>query len=106
MHGAEEAAVDFVKDPAHFFEHAIEKLHRKRLIKNEQQFGATTAKMNELGFKGINIAALLACVGEEDKAALMVDAAVQSFEDAYKTKNIEEAVGGAIALYAAYQQAV
>ena len=62
--------------------------------------------MGEFGFKGINIGALLACIGEEDKAALVVDAAIQSFEDAYKTKNIEEAVGGALALYAGYQQAV
>jgi hypothetical protein len=62
--------------------------------------------MSEFGFKGINIAALLACIGDEDKAALIADEAIQTFEDAYKTKNIEEAVGGAIAIYAAYQQAV
>jgi hypothetical protein len=62
--------------------------------------------MSAFGLEGINIAALLACIGEEDKAALVLDAAVQTLEDAYKTKNYEEAVGGAIAIYAAYQQAV
>jgi hypothetical protein len=124
MHGAEEAAVDFAKDPVHFFSHAMEKLHEKKQAEavanyNEQQdfvkelsgmqeekYGLTSSHMNELGFKGINIGALLACIGEEDKAALVLDAAIQTFEDAYKTKNIEEAVGGALAVYAAYQQAV
>jgi hypothetical protein len=62
--------------------------------------------MEAYGLKGINIGALLACIGQEDKAALVADAAVQSFEDAYKTKNYEEALAGVFALYAAYQSAV
>ena len=66
----------------------------------------TESHIAGLGLKGINIAALLACIGDEDKAALIADEAIQTFEDAYKTKNIEEAVGGAIAIYAAYKQAV
>merc|ERR1712167_12223 len=67
---------------------------------------AVQSHMEEFGFKGINIAALLACIGEEDKALLIADAAVQSLEEAYEKKDIEEAVGGVIALYAAYQSAV
>jgi len=58
--------------------------------------------MEVYGLKGINIGALLACIGAEDKALLVADEAVQTFEDAYKTKNIEEAVGGVIAMVAAY----
>jgi len=122
--GAEEAAKDLTNDPAHFIQHAMEKLHHKKeqervanyheqqdfakalAGKNEEMYGQTQSHMEELGLHGINIAALLACIGEEDKAALIADEAIQTLEDAYKTKNIEEAVGGAIAIYAAYQQAV
>jgi len=113
LKGAEEAAKDLTNDPAHFFQHAMEKLHEKKkeevlsiFGKNEMRFHTAQNQMEELGLHGINIAALLACIGEEDKAALIADEAIQTLEDAYKTKNIEEAVGGAIAIYAAYQQAV
>lgn len=54
----------------------------------------------------IDIGALLACIGEEDKAALAADEAVQQFEAAYKNKDWQDALGGAILLVAAYQTAV
>jgi len=104
-HGAEQASEDFHKDPKHFFGKIMDVItghHEKKT----QDFGAVQGHMEEFGFKGINIGALLACIGEEDKAALVADAAVQSLEQAYKDKSVEEAVGGVIALYAAYQSAV
>merc|ERR1712167_96023 len=72
----------------------------------EMQLSETVQGMTEAFGLKIDIGALLACIGEEDKALLSADAAVQQFEQAYKDKNVEEAVGGAILLFAAYQTAV
>lgn len=43
------------------------------------------------------------CIHDEDQALLMVDAAVQSFEEAYEKKDIQGAIGGVIAVVGAYQ---
>ena len=54
----------------------------------------------------INVLALLECIGDEDKAALVLDAAVQQFEDAYKTKNILEVFTALFFVYGAYEGAL
>ena len=51
-----------------------------------------------------NLLALLECIGDEDKALLMLDAAVQSFETAWKKKEWGDAIGGVIATIAAFKQ--
>lgn len=51
-----------------------------------------------------DITALLMCIEEEDQALLMVDAAVQSFESAYAKKDLQDVLGGVIAMVAAVQQ--
>lgn len=51
----------------------------------------------------INVQDLLMCIHDEDQALLMVDAAVQSFEEAYEKKDIQGAIGGVIAVVGAYQ---
>jgi hypothetical protein len=43
--------------------------------------------MKQYGLK-INIPALLACIGDEDKALIFADEGVQILEEAYETKNI------------------
>jgi len=53
-----------------------------------------------------NLDALLACVGEEDKAALIVNAVIPVLKDGIETKNGQEIVEGAIGMFAAYQQAM
>lgn len=52
-----------------------------------------------------NLEALLACVGEEDKAALILDAAFQQFEQAVSQKSIQDAIGGVILTIAGIKQA-
>lgn len=51
-----------------------------------------------------NLEALLECIGEEDKAALILDAAYNEFVIAYKTKSITDLLGGIIAVVAGVQQ--
>lgn len=51
-----------------------------------------------------NLEALLICIYEEDQAALAFDIAVQAFETAWKNKEIEDAIGGVIAVVAGVQQ--
>lgn len=51
-----------------------------------------------------NLLALLECIGDEDKALLMFDAAVQQFMAAKKDKNPQEAIAGIIAVIAGVQQ--
>ena len=51
-----------------------------------------------------NLEALLICIYEEDQAALILDTAVQIFEEAYNDKDPVEAIGGVIAVVAAVQQ--
>lgn len=108
--GAASAHGHFMNKIKHMFKDLKHKIHEitadDEEPKHVQQYGAVQGHFDEFGLKGINIGALLACIGEEDKAALALDAAVQTFEQAYADKNIEEAIGGAIALYAAYQSAV
>ena len=53
----------------------------------------------------IDILALLVCIQDEDKALLMLDAAVQAFETAWKNKEWSDAIGGVIATIAAIQTA-
>merc|ERR1719454_2844560 len=52
-----------------------------------------------------DITALLECIEVEDQAALALDASVQAFEEAYEKKDIQDVIGGVIALVAAVQQA-
>ena len=52
-----------------------------------------------------NLEALLACIGEEDKAALILDAGIQAIERAIQTQDYQELIPAAIALFAAFQQA-
>jgi len=47
---------------------------------------------------------LLVCIHDEDQAALMIDAAVQQFEEAWEKKELEAAVGGVVVLVWGYQQ--
>lgn len=99
----------FMHKIEHMFKDLKHKIHEATADEtpvHHEKYGAVQGHFDEFGLKGINIAALLACIGEEDKAALVLDAAVQTFEQAYADHSVEEAVGGAIALYAAYQQAV
>merc|ERR1719281_1079457 len=99
----------FMHKLEHMFKDLKHKIHEATADEqpvHHEKYGAVQGHFDEFGLKGINIAALLACIGEEDKAALALDAAVQAFEQAYADKSVEEAVGGAIALYAAYQGAV
>lgn len=50
-----------------------------------------------------NLEALLACIGEEDKAALALDAAFQILEEAYDDKNVIEAFAAVFFAFGAYQ---
>jgi len=52
-----------------------------------------------------NLEALLACIGEEDKAALALDQAFIQFEAAIKDKKPDEAIGGVILTVAGIMQA-
>jgi len=47
---------------------------------------------------------LLVCIHDEDQAAMMIDAAVQQFEEAWEKKDLEGAVGGIVVMVAGYQQ--
>lgn len=51
-----------------------------------------------------NFEALLICIYQADEAAEILEAAVETLEEAYKDKSIQEAVGGAIASLAFVQQ--
>jgi len=62
--------------------------------------------MEPFGIVKFDPLALLVCIGDEDKALLAADEAVQEFELAYQNKDIGDLVGGAILMFAAYQTAV
>jgi hypothetical protein len=49
-----------------------------------------------------NVMALLACIGDEDKALLAADEAVQLLESAYTNKDVQDLIGAGILMYAAY----
>lgn len=51
-----------------------------------------------------DLLALLECIGDEDKALLVFDAAFQQFEAAIKDKNPSEAIAGVIAVVAGIAQ--
>jgi len=51
-----------------------------------------------------DLLALLECIGDEDKALLVFDAAYQSFESAIKDKNPQDAIAGVIAVVAGVAQ--
>lgn len=86
----------------------------KTLIGEESQAIIETANKDKVGkflqgvltnFEGnFDLYALLMCIYEEDQAALMLDVAVQSFENAWETKDVSEAIGGIIATVAAVTQ--
>ena len=76
--------------------------------KPAQQLIRTTRLVQGISSKfggKFNLEALLACIGEEDKAALAFDAAFQQLEQAYADKNLEEVIPAVILTIAAYQQA-
>jgi hypothetical protein len=52
-----------------------------------------------------NLEALLECIGEEDKAALAFDAAVNEAEQAWKDKKISEALPAILLVFAGIQTA-
>lgn len=52
-----------------------------------------------------DILALLSCIGEEDKALMMFNAAYQQIEKAIADKNINESIGGVILIVAGIKQA-
>merc|ERR1719199_1504645 len=52
-----------------------------------------------------DITALLECIYAEDQAALALDASIQEFEQAYEKKDLQDVIGGVIALVAAVQEA-
>jgi len=74
-------------------------------ISKENFAGFLQGILKATGVGSFNLEALLICVYEEDQAALILYEAVQLLEEAYAQKDIGEAIGGAIALVAAVQQA-
>jgi len=59
--------------------------------------------MSSTGVGSFNFEALLICIYQADEAAEVLEAAVETLEEAYKDKSIQEAVGGAIATLAFVQ---
>jgi len=58
--------------------------------------------MEPFGVVKFDPLALLVCIGDEDKALLAADEAVQELELAYQNKDIGDLIGGAILMFAAY----
>lgn len=76
-------------------------------IKKENFALATKGFYSQFGGK-FDIGALLFCIYDEDQAALMLDVAVQTFEQFLQAPDIQDKIGDligtAIATYGAYQQ--
>lgn len=77
----------------------------KLVSNNKQKIAEMMQGVIETYGGHFDITALLECIEVEDQAALMVDAAVQSFEAAYEKKDLQDVIGGVIAVVAAIQQA-
>jgi len=101
------AVTDYKSGDMYNFGVQIGEAAAKTLVGEEERIQDAEIMVGALNAYGghFNLMALLACIQEEDKAALIVNAGIQTLRDALETKNYEELIGAAIAFFAAYQQA-
>jgi len=103
------AVTDYKSEDWFGFGYNMGEAAAKTLLGAEQQRKFQVAEIMQGVIKAFgghfNLEALLACVGEEDKAALIFNAAYGQFKKAAEDKDIKEALPGVILVVAGLKQA-
>lgn len=114
FHEVETAVTDYEAANWDDFGYQVGQAAAKTILgepKPEAVPGAASVKTGEV-LRGVieaygghfNLDALLACIHDEDQAALILDAAFQEFQTAVQKKSVGDLIGGVIATVAGLQQ--